>query len=164
MGKTKNDMGGSLFYQMNGKTGKNVPEVDARSALKTYNSLHTAISKSLVESAHDCSFGGLAVCLAEKAFSGNLGMKIDLSKLDSENCLTKDFLALFSESASRIVVTVAKKNRKKFGGIFREQSCSLIGTTTQKPLLEITGMNGKKLISLPLGKMKTEWQKQFRGW
>jgi phosphoribosylformylglycinamidine synthase len=74
-----------------------------------------------VKSAHDCSEGGLAVALAECCFnpSGLLGADVDL-----ENCggsragcagdtpaSTEE--ALFNESQSRIVISVAPENLEK---------------------------------------------------
>lgn len=68
--------------------------------------------KGIVASCHDLSDGGLGVALSETAFSGGLGMELDLTSLDNENVERNDYL-LFSETQSRFVVTVpqSKKNR-----------------------------------------------------
>jgi len=58
------------------------------------------IQEELVESAHDCSDGGLAVALAEAAFPKGIGAKVDLAS----GGLTAEFI-LFGEDASRILVS-----------------------------------------------------------
>jgi phosphoribosylformylglycinamidine synthase len=58
------------------------------------------IQASLVESAHDCSEGGIAVTLAESAFEKGIGLKADLSSAG----LPPEFV-LFGEDASRIIIS-----------------------------------------------------------
>jgi phosphoribosylformylglycinamidine synthase II len=54
----------------------------------------------LVESAHDCSEGGIAVTLAESAFVKGVGVRVDLASLG----LPPEFV-LFGEDASRVVIS-----------------------------------------------------------
>jgi len=58
------------------------------------------IQAGLVESAHDCSEGGIAVALAESTFRKGIGLKADLSSAG----LPPEFV-LFGEDASRIVIS-----------------------------------------------------------
>jgi len=58
------------------------------------------IGTGLVESAHDCSEGGLAVALAKVAFERGIGCEVDLKSQE----LAPEF-PLFGEDASRIVVS-----------------------------------------------------------
>ena len=58
------------------------------------------IGEKLIQSAHDCSEGGLFATLLESAMAGNLGFELDLPE-----GIRKDVL-LFGESAGRIVVSV----------------------------------------------------------
>ena len=63
------------------------------------------IRAGLVESAHDCSEGGLAVALAECTFdSGGIGVAVDLESIGTAPWQVN--ATLFGESASRIVVSV----------------------------------------------------------
>ena len=73
---------GSHYYDIQGFTGNNVPTVDAESAKNNFNKLSKAINEGLVRACHDCSEGGLAVALAEMAFSGGFGAEIDLRKVE----------------------------------------------------------------------------------
>ncbi len=58
------------------------------------------IGAGLVESAHDCSEGGIAVTLAESAFARGIGFRVNLASLG----LPPEFV-LFGEDASRIVIS-----------------------------------------------------------
>ncbi len=55
-----------------GFVGNQVPRVRVDESLLLYRALEQAIAEGLVASCHDCSDGGLAVALAETAFSGRL--------------------------------------------------------------------------------------------
>jgi phosphoribosylformylglycinamidine synthase len=63
------------------------------------------IDSGLVDSAHDCSEGGLAVALAEAAFGSGIGCNVDLSSQG----LAPEFV-LFGEDASRIVISCDPAN------------------------------------------------------
>ncbi len=58
------------------------------------------IQAGLVESAHDCSEGGIAVALAESAFHQGIGIAADLNSAG----LPPEFV-LFGEDASRVVIS-----------------------------------------------------------
>ncbi|MGD0517563.1 MAG: phosphoribosylformylglycinamidine synthase subunit PurL [Thermoguttaceae bacterium] len=81
VGLTKNELGGSHFALVENLTGGEAPKVDAAMAKKTFAALHRAIYKGLVRSCHDLSEGGLAAAVAEMAFAGGFGAKIDLEKV-----------------------------------------------------------------------------------
>jgi phosphoribosylformylglycinamidine (FGAM) synthase-like enzyme len=78
VGQTRDELGGSHYYKINGHIGANVPKTDLEIAPKTAQKIAQAIAEGLVESCHDCSEGGLAVALAEMAFAGGLGIQADL--------------------------------------------------------------------------------------
>ena len=60
----------------------------------------------LVNSAHDCAEGGIAIALAESCIGGKLGCEVSLPVGD----LRRD-TALFGEMASAIVVSVSAENQ-----------------------------------------------------
>ena len=167
VGATKNELGASHYLKLQNKLGKNVPEVNAEEALKSYQKLSelTLIgeknSERIIRSMHDCSEGGLAVSIAEMAFGGMLGVQMDLRKMffeGNEKEKTNTVL-LFSESNSRIIAEVPYKfkdafEKKMHGAIFSE-----IGRTTEKSFLEVIGLNGKKIIDSDLTELKTAWKK-----
>jgi len=64
------------------------------------------IRNGLIESAHDCAEGGLAVALAECCFDTAFGVTVDLHSVDAGPPPFRVNATLFGESASRIIVSV----------------------------------------------------------
>ena len=101
-----------------------------------------AIQAGLVESCHDCSDGGLGVALAESAFAGAIGMKIDLANVPREGVNRDDYL-LFSETPSRLLVTVCPPNQSTFEEIFAGTTFAQVGLTQGSSLI-IKGITGEE--------------------
>jgi len=76
------------------------PELDLEREAALQKGLVEMIQAGLVESAHDCSSGGLAVALAEPAFVNGIGLRVDVAP----HGLPAEF-ALFGEDASRVVMS-----------------------------------------------------------
>lgn len=155
LGKTRNELGAGEYLASLGIIGSSVPEVDAPSALNRYKKLHEAITKGLIASAHDCSDGGLAIALAEKAFAGGLGIEADIAKVDTEGKLT-DTQILYSETASRIIITVRPENTKAVEALF-DDDISRIGCVTSDKRLKINGSYGI-IIDSNIDELKAAWK------
>ncbi len=174
LGVTSNELGGSEYYDMFGYIGKNVPRVNADKWLPMYRTLSQAINEGLVASAHAVCRGGLGVHLAQIAFGGGHGLKIDLNKVPVEN-LTRDDKILFSESAGRFIVTVPPKHAERFEGLLRSNSSRFakIGEVIPDKNLIITShsaniqsnKNAEPLIIVnePLSELKDAWKGTFGG-
>jgi phosphoribosylformylglycinamidine synthase subunit PurL len=76
------------------------PELDLEKEAALQKAVVELIQQGWVESVHDCSDGGLAVALAEKAFAKGVGARVNLES----NALPAEFV-LFGEDASRIVIS-----------------------------------------------------------
>jgi phosphoribosylformylglycinamidine synthase len=161
LGQTRDELGGSDYYAMHGKIGRNVPRVDAVDALKRYRTLNIAQKEGLLASCHDLSDGGLGVALAETAFAGGFGLDVDLSKVLSDVDMREDHL-LFSETASRMLVTIRPDRRTRFESLFAGQDCACIGKVTSDEYLKINGRNGGILIRSTIGDLKEAWQSPLR--
>ncbi len=157
LGTTRDELGGSEYYARLGHTGRNVPQVDASSALRRYRTVNAAQARGLIASCHDLSDGGLAVALAETAFAGDRGLDIDLRRVDAEGDLA-DWQLLFSESASRLLVTVRNGDRAAFEELFAGQSCACIGRVTAVPELRIVSRAGDMLMVAANDELKAAWQ------
>ena len=157
LGATKSEMGGSEYYAMEGFVGNTVPEVDASSALARYKALHNAMSKGLVSSCHDCSDGGLAVALAESAFAGGLGLEADLSKAPFEG-VTKDYELLFSESASRFVVSVKPGKKEEFEKELEGTTFAEVGVVKKDGSFKLKGLRGTFVVDSSASGLKQAWQ------
>lgn len=161
LGVTHNELGASEYYDMLGHLGANVPKVDAATALQRYRTLNCAQEQGLIASCHDLSDGGLAVALAEKAFAGGYGIHADLRKVKREKGIREDAL-LFSESQSRLLVTVRPAQQEAFESLFEGQDVSLLGEVTEDQELRIVGLQGEVLIRSTIDDLKEAWQSPLR--
>ncbi len=163
VGVTRPEMGGSQYYAIHGAVGESVPKVNAEAAARLYNALSSAIENGFVRSCHDSSDGGLGVALAETAFAGGYGMRVDLSAVPIEHIHRDDFI-LFSESQSRFVVTVAPDKREDFENTLAGNVFGLIGQVTPPTAgFEVVGLAGKTIIDADIRELKEAWQKPLRG-
>ncbi|PLX97463.1 MAG: phosphoribosylformylglycinamidine synthase [Desulfuromonas sp.] len=161
LGETRDELGGSEYYAQHSALGASVPQVDAESALKRYRTVNDAQQEGLIASCHDLSDGGLGVALAESAFAGGYGMDIDLAAVATATTLRDDKL-LFSESQSRLLVTVKPLHREAFEQLFAGQFCSLIGAVTETPELVVKGSAGAPIVQLGNADLKEAWQATLR--
>ena len=186
VGDTRNELGGSHYYDLFGFIGSQVPRVNPAQAKSVFNALSSASSSGLIKAAHDCSEGGIAVALAEMAFAGGLGMEVFLGEVpfasksqipmvrlrspwhssevevpNPKSQKRNDFI-LFSESNSRFIVEVGKKNQKKFEKILKGIHFGLIGCVSSKKEFKVYGLDGKVCIKTGIDKLKEAWQKPLR--
>lgn len=143
LGATLAELGASELSGELGFTSPDVPQVEAVSARRRYKTLHDAMMVGLVSACHDCSDGGLAVALAEMAIGGRLGADLDCDAAPGARGLT-DLELLYSESTSRLVVTVSPENQAAFETLFAGQPCGLLGTVAAPP--ELTLRRGQAVL------------------
>lgn len=132
LGETKDELGASEFYQVLGQMGSNVPSVNPDTAQNRYQTFFEASQREWVQSAHDLSEGGLFVSLAESCFGGGCGANI---KIPDTSLHSTRFL--FSESASRILVSVTDKHADDFQALFKNQVCLYLGKVSNQESLTI---------------------------
>lgn len=149
LGKNKDELGGSHYLNIvhNIKSG-DTPEIDLGLERNVQKACLEAIRENLVHSAHDTSEGGLGVALAECAVSGGKGASISLlSDLRSDSLL-------FSESQSRIILTVSPEDLQKIEEIAKKHNApfDIIGKVSGKRLLIKKGK--KTLIDIDVKIMK----------
>ncbi len=164
LGKTGDELGGSEYLALSGLIGKRVPVVDAAKAYKRYRAYHQSVNAGTVASCHDLSDGGLAVAAAESAFAGGCGMAIDLAAVlwKGDQSAKSDAALLFSESASRHLVTVHPEQQAAFETLMSGNCFAVIGRVTQEQSLVITGLNGNCVIRSELAELKEAWQRTLR--
>jgi phosphoribosylformylglycinamidine synthase II len=162
LGETRDELGGSEYYQMMEHVGLHVPKVDAEDYWPLYLCLYQAIQEGLVSSAHAVTRGGLGVHLALIAMGGELGMDIRLKDVPSGNGLS-DSRILFSESAGRFLVTVAPERQKAFEKVFSDMIIKSIGVVTESPMLRVRGTQGALIIEEEVYQLKDSWNRPFGG-
>ena len=128
LGENKEELGGSEYLKCVFDMEKGLsPRIDLKEEKRIQEFCLEAISEGLVESAHDVSEGGLAVCLAECSFLSL--QKIGFS-LNLQDEIRPDAL-LFGETQSRIVVTSKNQNLQKFLDLAKKRKvkATVIGKT-----------------------------------
>jgi phosphoribosylformylglycinamidine synthase len=122
-------------------------ELEREAALQ--DALLEMIQAGLVESAHDCSEGGIAVNLAESALSRAVGVKVDLNS----SGLPAEFV-LFGEDASRVVVSCDRSRVSGIQqiGVKHGLSATVIGETIPEQL-EIK-LDGRVAVSATVSELR----------
>lgn len=119
VGEIGNELGGSQFFKVcHGLEIGPPPHVDLVREIKIQNVVRDLIRAGLVKSAHDCSEGGLAVAVAECCFNPDKLFGADVDLGDVEAAAT----ALFNESQSRIVISVAPSDINRTLSMLRGQN------------------------------------------
>jgi len=162
VGTTQNELGGSEYFRIRGFRGNNVPEVNPQRSKALMSGLSAATEKGLVRACHDCSEGGIGVALAEMAFAGGLGATVRLKAVPVGEPIDRDDYILFSESNSRFLVEVAPENRGEFEEAMKGISVAHIGQVTDSEVLEVYGVDGRKVVVASLSDLKEAWQRPLR--
>jgi len=152
LGKNKEEIGGSEYLKtVHGLKKGKCPSVDLRLEKNVQKTTLEAIEKGLVQSAHDCSEGGLAVALAESCISNpakKLGAVVNLAAQP-----IRDDALLFGESQSRIVISAKPKDIKKILQIAKKNKTpvSIIGEVKGNKLII------NKFINTPVNDLYKAW-------
>ncbi len=156
VGDTKDEMGGSEFFEYIHKfVGGKCPTVDFENSKKNMNSVLKIIENDLVKSVHDCSKGGLAIAVSELCMTNQIGCKVLLEKVPGEK-LDIDRI-LFSESHSRYLLVLSKKNLKSVERFLKKNNVSFkqIGQFGDKYIQFENG--AKSIINLEVNKAQMIW-------
>ncbi|MBI1934853.1 phosphoribosylformylglycinamidine synthase subunit PurL [Candidatus Woesearchaeota archaeon] len=159
IGDRKDELGGSVYYDVNEEMGAIVPIIDFDKERNNIYAIIDAITAGLLLSCHDISDGGLTATISEMLLGGNadgaVGAEINLDFTD----LRAD-KALFSETPG-FVFEVEDKNLEKLNTMFKFYKIPLIklGKTKGKSL--IITKSGKKIIEVPIEKLKEAWTTGF---
>jgi len=106
IGETGSELGGSHYLlALHGRKEGAPPIMDFAQEKAIHAALLSVIRKGLVQSAHDCSEGGLAVTIAESCFFNSLAASIDLGSTNQ-----RPDVLLFNETQGRIVISVKSSN------------------------------------------------------
>jgi len=139
--------GGSHVLMIEPDTNCNnaLPTVSLVDGPKQAKVVHQAIRAGLIESAHDCSEGGLLVAAAEMAFGGSLGLELHVvGEVEFE-------AFCFGETPSRYLLEVSPKNLDEVMSILADVSHAPIGTLNETNQLTI----GE--FSWSLDDLRTTW-------
>jgi phosphoribosylformylglycinamidine synthase len=158
IGTTYRDLGASEYASLKDAAYEGVPTVRSPAdAIKSYRSLHRAITAGLARSCHDLSDGGLAVALAEMCLAGEAGAALDLATVPQEGC-TLDAEVLYSESPCRILVEVAPDKAQTFEKELSGTAVARVGEVRKGDMIDVSGLGGGTVLSVSRIDCKTAWK------
>lgn len=164
LGETHEELGGSEYFKSQNFIGNRTPKVDSQKAIALYKKFTEATDKRLIASALSPSHGGLLTALAKKSIAAKLGMQIDLSKIPgAENFQRSDYLC-FSESASRIIVTIDPKRQEEFEAHFSGLPYAQIGTITESQEFIIKSTNDQEIIKTTVENLDSHYRQTFKNY
>ncbi len=129
LGEDFEELGGSEYLKViHNKVAGDSPKISLETEKKLHNSLLAAIRAGLINSAHDISEGGIVAALAECCIlSGekNIGAEVKVA------VKTREDFSLFSESQSRIIISVSPDKKDELEKLFagHNQKFTLLGKT-----------------------------------
>lgn len=164
LGETKEDLGGTEYLKVVHYREQGSPpwlNLETEKALQDY--LLHMIQHRWIQSAHDCSDGGLAVALAECCFSPQTGegkplgarMNIDLDRQRVD-------ALLFGETPSRVIISVAPDHAEQILAFAKEREVPAVDIGEVGGEDFILKVNGKgampgSSIKLPISELFTCW-------
>jgi phosphoribosylformylglycinamidine synthase subunit PurL len=159
LGVCRDELGGSEYLRWRfGLEVGEPPRLDWRLEKAVQVVCREGIKRGIIKSAHDCSEGGLAVCLAECCIAGEIGGKVNLTAEMIQSPITGRYSPiLFGETASRIVVTVEASKLPELSAIAEEQNCPMfvLGEVGGEDL--VIAFGGKELIREEVRNLKAVW-------
>jgi phosphoribosylformylglycinamidine synthase II len=143
------EMAGSVYCNILGVEGTNLPEINLAILNQVFQSLHKAIVKGKLLSCHDISEGGLASALAEMCFGGDIGAEVSLP--DSQN--PQNFL--FNETAGTFIVEI--ENEADVSELFKGIPYQIIGKTVAEKIIVVNKGNSE-LFRVEIERLKEAWK------
>jgi len=155
LGTTYDELDGSAWAKdIHDHLGGTPPKLDLKKEKELADLIHGASIQGLIEAAHDLSEGGLAIAVIEASLRFNVGCRIWLGELMERDSLDAT-AALFSESQSRVIVSVGREDDVKFQSLCEARGVSVlrIGVTDKESeAIDIQGV-----AKLPLVEIRKAW-------
>jgi phosphoribosylformylglycinamidine synthase II len=157
LGETRDELGGSEYLNTIHGLIRGVPpvlDIEREAALQRL--LVQGAAAGANRSAHDCSEGGVAVTLAECCIGTGFGARADVPSVASARNFG-DISTLFSESASRVVVSVAPGREAELLALARREQVPArrIGAVAGDRIQ--IAIEGRTVIDLPLAEAEWAW-------
>jgi phosphoribosylformylglycinamidine synthase II len=153
LGETRDELAGSVWADVaHGHLGGRPPVVDLAHEQRLAAVMVAAARRQLLSSAHDLADGGLAQALVESALRRGFGATVQLPEG------TDPFVALFSESSGRVLVSLPQASVAALRELCAEQGVPLtelgqVSAAEVEAQLTVTGQ-----FSLPLSEIRDAWQ------
>ena len=151
-GQRKDELGGSIYYQLNNELGFNLPKPDLNEVKNQIFLITECIDRDLCLSCHDVSDGGVASALSEMTFENEIGCSVNI-----HSPLRKDAI-LFSETGG-FILEVEEQKLKDVKSLFRlyNETFFIIGTTNNSKNILLNDV-----INMPIHILKETWLRSLR--
>ena len=133
-------LAGSHLQSIYNLKTNHLPNLNLSQANLLYHKINQAMNENLINSAHDLSEGGLAIAISESCIGGDLGARINISKLFQDDILNSpetiknlpfndnnNAFKLFAEAPGSILVSVSEKNKNTFESLFKDHKTYYLG-------------------------------------
>jgi phosphoribosylformylglycinamidine synthase II len=154
LGENREELGGSEWLALRrGLEAGLPPRVDLQHERRLIELLVAGVAAGTIASAHDVADGGLAVALAECAFSGpeTIGARVTL-----DDSIRPDAL-LFGESTGRVIATTTQPDALLALAAELEVPARRIGTTGGDSL-RVAAASGEAWIDAPVARLRAVWE------
>ncbi len=155
LGRGRNRLGASALAQVYNQLGDTAADADDPALLKAFfEAMQELVARGLILAYHDRSDGGVVVTLAEMAFSGGLGMNVDLPYKEPLSALFNEELGGVLQVADRqldAVIDVLSKH-----GLAAADVCAKIGHPTEDRAFQIS-VGGKRVVHTTLTWLRRTW-------
>ncbi|MBZ5738347.1 phosphoribosylformylglycinamidine synthase subunit PurL [Nocardioides mangrovi] len=144
LGDTREELSGSEWaHVVHGHLGGLPPTLDLEAERSLAQLLHAGVG--LLTSAHDLSDGGLAQALAEGSMRHSVGVSVSVGD--------DAFVALFSESTARVLVTVTDGDAERLVELAQEHGVPITSLgVTGGDALSVDGV-----LDIPLDELRAAW-------
>lgn len=161
VGLTKPELGSSQYFRNLNLKGGFVPKINKQTAKHVFEKVIKAIKDKLIIACHDLSEGGLAVAISEMCMGSDFGANVFLEEVATPEKMA-NYEILFSESPTRFLVEVAKKDKDSFEKELKGISFGLIGCVSKEKKLIIYGKANEQVAHLSLDELRESWTKTFK--
>ncbi len=152
IGSECKEIGGSEYLKIiHQKVSGMPPKVDLEKEKVLQSLILELVEKGLLNSAHDCSDGGLLVCLAECCFrpdGSNIGIVVEHQPKGRKD------VSWFGEAHGRIIVTINPSNEHEFLKVVKKSSYDL----SKLGIVTGTGFVIDQEINIPIYTLRKYWE------
>ena len=146
IGKRKDELGGSVYYDLHKELGKNVPKINFENERNMIHAVIDVIEQGHAHSCHDISDGGIATTIAEMCILGNKGATV------IANTELRPDKFLFSETTG-FVLEADEKAEKIFAKY--NLDFEIIGKVSGNSLK--ISVNDNQLVDCSVEELKKPW-------
>ena len=159
LGENRPDLGGTEYLYKIHNLKKGNPQIDLKIEKAVQQACLEMIQSGIIRSAHDCSEGGLALCLAESCITAAdrmMGAIVELRDLKKGDMRLDGIL--FGEAPSRIAVSLRDDDLSILERIAKKYSIPYHKLGKVGGERFIVRYNGSEIINIPVATLNRTWR------